>query len=333
MYQFWSIYEDPSCDGAPTGVFILEADDCETHLKSSSGVNCVAQYDNNEELIGYIDESCYTNRPAGLGGLYNGEPYMAYDYFKGDACTRFGNSASYRISGNCEPLYAYKKNEGPYRSAKISVSDTRLVWTRNMGSMDGALNCQGPSGEGYNEFDVPIADINDGTCKNFHNIPGGFIFYNMSETVVESGSSSTASSLQSTSGSSVGSSNSASSSSAPESGLAAGTTIGLAGSGVVVLVGIIAMVYCCWKRHRKSDTGSMQYPFIDRGSTRTDGLTDASDSSTLKRGLWNDNTIIATRVPRDQCTALDSSSRPSAPMVVFRLQTIMKESFGEGSRI
>ncbi|ETK89011.1 TKL protein kinase [Phytophthora nicotianae] len=30
-----------------------------------------------------------------------------------------------------------------------------------------------------------------------------------------------------------------------------------------------------------------------------------------------------------ECIALDPSRRPSAPMVVFRLQTIMKESFGE----
>ncbi|OWY94595.1 TKL protein kinase, partial [Phytophthora megakarya] len=31
-----------------------------------------------------------------------------------------------------------------------------------------------------------------------------------------------------------------------------------------------------------------------------------------------------------ECVSVDPSTRPSAPMVVFRLQTIMKESFGEG---
>eukprot|EP00644_Phytophthora_capsici_P016381 jgi/Phyca11/569895/estExt2_Genewise1.C_PHYCAscaffold_340265 len=43
----------------------------------------------------------------------------------------------------------------------------------------------------------------------------------------------------------------------------------------------------------------MQEPFIARGSAWTGGTTD-SELSTLGAGLWNDETIIATRVPRDQ---------------------------------
>ncbi|KAG7380031.1 hypothetical protein PHYPSEUDO_007843 [Phytophthora pseudosyringae] len=160
VHQFWSIYEDSSCGGAPTGVFILRKNDCETQLASSSGVNCAAQYDSDENLVGYIDESCYDGRAAGLDALYMGEPYMAYDYYFEDNCTDFGNAASYRASGDCEPLYTYDKGAGPFRSATISISDTGLVWTRNMGSMDGALDCPGSGGEGYYEFDVSIADIN-----------------------------------------------------------------------------------------------------------------------------------------------------------------------------
>ncbi|ETI49115.1 TKL protein kinase [Phytophthora nicotianae] len=303
MYQFWSIYEDSSCDGAPTGVYILSKNDCEDHRASSSGVNCLAQFDNNEGLIGYIDESCYAGRAAGLADLYRDEPYMAYDYYFDENCSDFGNAASYRTSGDCEPLFTSGDAKELYRSATVSVSDGNLIWKRNWGSMDGALHCPGSSGEGYYEFDVPMAEINNGICKKFEGIGGKFAFYNLSEDIdirQDSGSSLSSSSSSSSSGSS---SSSILSSSASDNGLTAGTIIGLACGGVLVLVGSIAILRCICKRRGKSDTRSNQQPFIDRGSVWTGGPTgptDGSERSTIGHGLWNDNVIIATRVPRDQ---------------------------------
>ncbi|EGZ28956.1 hypothetical protein PHYSODRAFT_294319 [Phytophthora sojae] len=142
MHRFWSFYEDASCSGAPTGVFIQRRNECVSQV-TSSGANCVAQYDDSNALVGYVDESCHEGRAAGLDELYNGEPYMAYDYYYDTACTDYENSASYRASVDCETLY---DGYSPVRSATISISNGVLTWTRNMGSIGSALKCPGSTG-------------------------------------------------------------------------------------------------------------------------------------------------------------------------------------------
>ncbi|KAE8972251.1 hypothetical protein PR001_g26663 [Phytophthora rubi] len=296
MHRFWSFYEDASSSDAPTGVFIKRLNDCVSQV-ASSGANCVPKYDDSNASVGYVDESCHDGRVAGLDKLYNGEPYMAYDYYNNGDCTDYENSASYRASGDCETLY---DDYHPVRSATISTLNGVLVWTRNMGPIGSALKCPGATGPEYVEFDVSIADINNNTCKNaFTGIDGEFVFYNMSAASTTDISSSDIGESGSTSTSGINPDSSASG-----SGLAIGAVVGIVAGIAVVLVAITAASCWLWKRSKRNDSnhqsGSMHHPFIIRGSAWTGGPTDDSESSTLGPGLWNDDAIIATRVPRDQ---------------------------------
>ncbi|KAG3076486.1 hypothetical protein PC128_g7653 [Phytophthora cactorum] len=176
MHRFKSIYEDDSCSEAPTGVFVKRLNDCKNQV-ASDGTVCEALYNDDDNLIGYVEDSCYDGRGAGFDALFDGESYMAYDYFYGGDCTDYENSAAYRASGDCETLI---DDDSPARSATISVTSSGLVWTRNMGPTATSLGCPGEGAPGYYEFDVPSSDINTGACKNFKDIGGGFSFYDTS---------------------------------------------------------------------------------------------------------------------------------------------------------
>jgi serine/threonine-protein kinase TNNI3K len=278
-HRFWSFYEDSSCSGAPTGVFVQRLNACEEQVQSN-GAHCEARNDSSNSIVGYADDSCYDGRVAGLDALFGGEPYMAYDYFNDATCTDFENAAAYLASGDCETLY---DGYSPFRSATISVSDGVLVWTRNTGNASTALNCPGSTGTDYYEFDVPIGDISNATCENFENIGGGFVFYN---TTVETSSSGSSSSTSISSGAS----------------LSGGAIAGIACGAAVVVVFFVVLACCIRKRSKRAeglDSHSLQDPLM-RGSAWTGGATIDTEPSTLGTGLWHDPVIIATRVPRDQ---------------------------------
>ncbi|POM71262.1 TKL protein kinase, partial [Phytophthora palmivora] len=193
-HRFWSIYEDTSF--------------------ASGGSNCTAKFDESNILVGYVNESCHDGRVAGLDELFDGESYMAYDYYNNNDCTDYENSAAYLASGDCEALY---DGYSSFRSATISVSNGTLVWKRNMGNTSSGHNCLGSTGLGYYEFDVPIEDISEATCYNVADMVGGFIFYNTSVTP----------------------------SSSTGSGISGGAIAGIAVGIITVIVGIIALV-CAW---------------------------------------------------------------------------------------
>ncbi|RAW42338.1 hypothetical protein PC110_g1519 [Phytophthora cactorum] len=296
-HRFWSIYENSSCDGAPTGVFIQRRNACQSQV-DSSGSQCSPQYDTSNSVVGYVDESCHDGRAEGLDELFDGEPYMAYDYYNDGDCSDYENSASYRATGDCETLY---DNYSPFRSATISISNGTLVWTRNIGNASTALNCPGRSGNHYYEFDVAISDISDtgNACKNFDEILGGYIFYNTSVDLAASSSSSSSTSKDS----SLAASSSSSSPTSNDSTLSTGAIAGVAIGAAVIMAVIIALVCCIRGRRNKGghpNTPLLQDPFIVRGSGWTGGVTVDSELSTQGSGLWNDHTIIATRVRRDQ---------------------------------
>ncbi|KAG7392663.1 hypothetical protein PHYPSEUDO_015051 [Phytophthora pseudosyringae] len=151
---------------------------------------------------------------------------MAYDYYNDASCSDYENSAAYLASGDCETMY---DGYSPVRSATISVSSGTLVWTRNMGNST-ALNCPGSTGPGYYEFDVPVTDINAGTCaNNFDNIDGGFSFYNTSVDLASSSS---------------GSSSSTASVGGGGGGLSTGAIAGIAVGAAVVIVAILVLARC-----------------------------------------------------------------------------------------
>jgi serine/threonine-protein kinase TNNI3K len=306
LHRFWGIYEDADCSGAPTGVFAQRRPACESQV-ASSGSNCVAQYDSNNDLVGYVDESCRDGPALGLDELFGDVPYVAYDYSYDASCTDYENSAAYRASGDCETMY------DPYllfRSATISISSEGLVWKRNMGSTDSALNCPGSSGPGYYEFDVPMANVNTGACNNYENIDGGFVFYNTSAAApvidpsFNAGKSSSSSAGNDTAGSAHRGSDSGSSSSpvSTESGLAVGTVVVIVGGVAVLVVTIIVLGCCLLKRRRSGDSSahSLENPFLPGSSAQSGGTTADSEQSTLGQALWNDSAIVANRVPRDK---------------------------------
>ncbi|KAJ8539045.1 hypothetical protein ON010_g12826 [Phytophthora cinnamomi] len=311
LHHFWSIYVDSTCTGAPTGVFIQRLNDCVNQV-AASGDQCAAKYDDNNNVVGYVNESCHDGRLVGLESLFGSTPFMSYDYYNNDNCTDFENSASYQAGGKCESLY---DGYSPFRSATLTFTSDGLAWRRNMGKVGTALNCPGSSGPGFYEFDVLAADINTNYCMNkYTGITGGFIFYNSSapttsssgsDTGNSSSSSSPATKSSSTTGTSSSGSGSSSSSTAKlsvsGSGLGVGVIAGIAVGGALVLV-LLAVAFVVLRRNRKSessDSSSLRDPFLGRGSAWTGGPTRDSEPSSMGPGLWNDDTIVATRIPRD----------------------------------
>ncbi|KAG2860326.1 hypothetical protein PC113_g8160 [Phytophthora cactorum] len=268
MHRFTSIYQDSSCDGAPTGVFVQLKNDCENQV-ASSGSYCADVYDDSNTLVGYVDEICREGRrEEGFKELFGAQPFMAADYYNGAHCSTFENSVAHQLTGECEALY---DGYSPFRSAIISISDGVLSWKRNEGNTTikkrGELGCPGSSGLGYYDFEIPVADINH--CYTVPTMRGAFLFYNTTSEVKSSSSSS---------GSVLGGSNAGSTMTDPTD----------------------------------SDTSS--------GSLITESSTNSGP----------DVGSIAGIVLAEECVALDPAARPGAPMVMFRLQTIMKEAFDEG---
>ncbi|OWZ15584.1 TKL protein kinase [Phytophthora megakarya] len=311
FHHFWSFYKDASCAGVPTGVFVKALNDCENQVEAT-GLKCVAQTNSTGVIVGYVDESCHegdgrAGRVGGLNTLYKGEPYMAYDYYNDKCKTSYENSAAYRTNGECGSLYALGPggvNGIQFRSATISISDANVVIAQSEGSVDGALNCPGPGGEGYYELDVDLTDLNNAqSCKRVDGKGGGFQIYNTTtDSSISASSSGSASSQSKTPGSDISSSSSSSSSTTSSSSLAIGTIVGIGCAIVIIIVAIIVLACCFLKRNKRNEnanTPSMQHPFLPRGSAWTDGTTDDSEPPTLGPGLWNDNIIIANRVPRD----------------------------------
>ncbi|ETP37757.1 TKL/DRK protein kinase [Phytophthora nicotianae P10297] len=344
IHRFKSLYEDDSCTGAPTGVYARRQNDCENQV-GSGGAACDAVYDSDDLLIGYVEDSCHDGRGAGFSALFDGEAYMAFDYYWEDDCTNYDNSAAYRAGGDCEAMIVDDKTA---RSATLSVSSSGLVWTRNMGPIATSLGCPGEGAPGYYEFDVPKSDINTGACKNFKDIGGAFSFYDISDPPIPTTSKATSTTLSptatpatspptsstpswdatsnsqgnssstpssgstlppTTSGSNLDGSSSGSLSSTPSPststgrGLSVGAVSGIGGGAAVLVVVIILLAWCIVRRNKKTkeaDSNSLQEPFLGRGSAWTGGTTDGSDMSSFGPGLWNDDKIIATRVPRDQ---------------------------------
>ncbi|KAK1947825.1 Serine/threonine-protein kinase STY17 [Phytophthora citrophthora] len=293
MNRFWSLYPNSSCDGAPTGVFAKRRNDCSGQV-ASSGSHCEAKFDDSNNVVGYVNESCHEGTAAGLDDLFKGESYMAYDYYNNDDCTDYENTAAYRASGECELLY---DGYSPFRSATISTRNGVLGWNTNA-----ALNCSEPSWPSYFEFNVGITNT---TCQVFtmpngtSMVTGGFIFYNEAADLSESSRNISSESSLDELGSGSGSPMSpVPPMSSTDNGISAGVIAGVAIGIVVFVVAIIVVASCLHKRSKK--TSSLQEPFFCRGSAWTGGTTADSEPSSLGTGLWNDEAIIATRVPRDQ---------------------------------
>ncbi|KAG3027339.1 hypothetical protein PC120_g5466 [Phytophthora cactorum] len=321
MHRFKSIYEDDSCSEAPTGVFVKRLNDCKNQV-ASDGTVCEALYNDDDNLIGYVEDSCYDGRGAGFDALFDGESYMAYDYFYGGDCTDYENSAAYRASGDCETLI---DDDSPARSATISVTSSGLVWTRNMGPTATSLGCPGEGAPGYYEFDVPSSDINTDSrtqtsidCSRLNSIIG-FIFndpkhqfcYGIINFVGdchlrESGKFELYNRLNFVA-------NHRSQRFQLEFTVANPNVVNFYWTWALCWSSLrylqrcccprrgdhrVGVVYCEEEQENKDvDSRSLRETFLGRSTT------DGSDMSSFGPGLWNNDTIIATRVPRDQVVA------------------------------
>ncbi|EGZ13402.1 hypothetical protein PHYSODRAFT_335179 [Phytophthora sojae] len=284
LHRFWSLYADSSCGGVPTGVFMRALSDCASQV-AANGATCTAKTDAGDNVIGYVNESCHEGRIAGLDALYGNKSYIAYDYYTDDDCSRYENSVAYQASTSCETVV---DSYGHVRSARMAVSGERLVLTQNVGPVDKALNCPGSTGPDYNQLNVLVAEINHNVCEsNLKSIDGGFIFYNTTATATALSSSGSSTDIGDWSSSGTNDS------SFPGDGLAVGPIAGTAGGATVL---VIALACCCWRRGRKDSTTSLQDPLIGKGNSSTAAFPTDSDLGLL----WNDDAIVAHRVPRDQ---------------------------------
>ncbi|ETK79904.1 TKL protein kinase, variant [Phytophthora nicotianae CJ01A1] len=325
MYRFTSIYQDSSCDGAPSGVFVQQKNDCKNQV-ASSGSRCAAVYDDTNNRVGYVNEMCHEGRrEEGFIELFGTQPFMAYDYYRGSDCSTYENSVAYQLAGECMTLY---DGYSPFGSGTISISDGFVLCMSNKGNTSSsALNCPGASGLDYIDIEIPVSEIN--RCYNAPNVDGAFVFYNRISTVESSSSSSGSSITYSSIGSGldVGSeeefsssgngsvfggfnsgstatnplgSRSRSDSSSNERGLDVGSTV-VVTIGAVVVVVIIICITCVFLRvlqgKNLTSRSSSQDALHRNGTAGTDSPT---DGSTRDSNLWDDDAIIATRIPRDQ---------------------------------
>ncbi|KAG6617195.1 TKL/DRK protein kinase [Phytophthora cinnamomi] len=301
MFEIWSTYDNHLCSGAPSGVFIDNQNAC----TPGNTTSCAATYDENMNTIGYVDETCGSDRGASLAALFNGVAYLSYDYYSDGECTVYGYTLGLQANGECENAYLFGLSD-PFLSGTIVRTGNIVVSTHNYGPLVSSWDCPGAGPLNYSELRIPMANVGNGKCVVDGGGLGAIYFGNVSTMVDTSSSGPVTSNSASPISSSPSSGSTPPSTSTSGSGANIGMIAGIAGGALAFVAAIIAT--SCYLMKRSRARGSIEFQSLQDGLIHSAG-TGGTDPSTLGTGLWNDDAIIAARVPRDQVNIQDLIAR------------------------
>ncbi|KAK1946541.1 Serine/threonine-protein kinase STY17 [Phytophthora citrophthora] len=286
------IFSDSQCNGTPVRVFMTESSNCSTSICSEGEYNGGLQY--------RASDCVDTDRHQYVAQIFNGVSYVTLDHYAQDGCTNLTFSSTYLAAGTCQ-------------SGTTNATVITKLYSNGSASIQAfnGLSC-GVMASNFTLTDNLIADH---TC-----VQDRYKFYS-STSDKAAGISSTSSS-----GSEENSGSAGISSTSSESGISTGGIIAIA-IGSFVLAVLCITAFLCVRRHRRRHDDELMTP---SGFTPSKGNHQALNSSTAQAhsvtdpdssedrsneltgtitGMWDDEVIVAARLPREKVFISDRISR------------------------
>ncbi|KAG6587371.1 TKL/DRK protein kinase [Phytophthora cinnamomi] len=305
---FTSYFEDDSCSGTPQFIYEEDVSSCEFSDCTTLSIDDAA----NSSRV-----DCYGNDRAETASLFAGAdaPYVLLEqYTPANTCDTFASGLAFYADGLCRAL----PNVTTYAAA-IAVVHQNL-------SVELQLFSDTSCTESVSDMTVASTDV-QWTCFVGYSSSYGLVYYTTaSSTYSSTGSDANASTSGSdfvivtaglggsgggsttSSGSAIPSSQSSASSSSVSGGVIAAIVVGC-----VVVVLLVAGVW--WRKRarkvsRKSSNAADLLAHDSQGRTAsTQKGIDTSSDQNLDSGLWNDEVIVAARIPREKVIQQERISR------------------------
>ncbi|KAL3664787.1 hypothetical protein V7S43_009967 [Phytophthora oleae] len=282
-----NIYSDSSCSSAPISMSMMESSSC-------LSVDCTVTYIGTDYY--YYTTACPSDAKSYAADTYGSTKYLLIDVYTDTSCTSYTGTVAIIASGKCEVIGTTGRGVITTLYSNGSAQFENFVDS----------SCTVSSSSSY----LISADL-----LSSHSCFQGFKLYSNSDGSATDGTSETSA----TDGTSSGISGGTGSGSGGSSGISIGVIIGIA-AGVVLLLLIIGIL--CWRCRRNKDNleqphvqtpGAFDQPVaspdqfyqvpVTPQKTGTASTTLVSSDGVGPSKLWDDEAIIAARIPREKVVA------------------------------
>jgi serine/threonine-protein kinase TNNI3K len=292
------IYSDSQCNGTPVRVFMTESANCTNTECTEGEYNGGVQYRTTACVESYRHEY--------IAEVFNGVSYVTLDSYAEDGCDRLSFSSTYLAAGTCQ-------------SGTTNATVITKLYANGSASIHAfeGLSC----GEVASYFILDEETIANHTC-----VQDRYQFYSSAS---EEAAGTSTGSARSSDGASTESGGSSSSSATENSvSISIAGIIGIA-AGVFILL-VLCIAALLFMRRRSKHGGQDEELSTPAGITPTKGNHTSLNSSTANvhsvsdpnsspnrskeltgtiTGMWNDDTIVAARLPREKVIIEDRISR------------------------
>jgi len=302
MWNNYVIYNAESCASDPVYMSLTPTDNC---LFVSS---CNATSNNTTER--YEADSCWTGEwDAAILNTFSDMDFFGLHAYADTDCTDYQGTSVFLADGTCNPSWSFSYGI----TATLKNHDDAVIDTYS------DLDCE----DGHDSFPISASQIANASCVE---LDPGFYYVVFTSASMEGSVDASASSAASASASAFASSSSSGdttmSGSADEtsSGLTTGTIVGIV-IGCVIAVLLIGGLFLWHRRHqRELRSSTRQEALLDGNGHKTntsEGTTAPSTDPSRPRdttgqaglSLWDDETIISWRVPREKVISTTLISR------------------------
>ncbi|GMG15314.1 unnamed protein product [Phytophthora fragariaefolia] len=277
-YQIRAWYSGITCDGTPYDVFISESSTCTTNTSCSSDATTDSSH------IASLSTICTSNYKAAAKELFGDSPYLLLESYTDLNCKTFGYAEGFFASGNCE---------GSSGLFEFAIASIHINGSASVRSYNSSM-C--PDTSFLYSLDVDKDALDSHSCVDFF-----YKWYSSSDatSVVSSGSTNDDNSVVTSAPTASPTTTPTPSPSLTHSGLSTAAIIGIAVGIIFMIAFVIVVVVCCKRRFHTKSTESQLQPTASLGSAHA-GAHACNMAYKETAGLWNDDIIVAKRVPRDK---------------------------------
>ncbi|RLN89535.1 hypothetical protein BBJ28_00017865 [Nothophytophthora sp. Chile5] len=294
------IYSDSECIGTPVRVYMTESSNCSTVACSEGEYNGGVQY----RTTSCVD----SDRQEYIAEVFNGISYVTLDYFETDGCQEpLQFSSSYLAAGTCQ-----SGTTNATVITKLYSNGSALIQAFK------GLSC----GKASSHFALDSDTIANHTC-----VQDRYKFYSSMDGATSSSGSSSSAAGSSAESSSISQVSATSGTSISTAGI-----IGIIAGCLVLVLGIAAFIFARRRSKKHSHPSELATPtdlspdskpnHVSLKSATAHGSEGRAHSSTepdtqerfsvmagTATGMWNDDAIIAARLPREKVLVQDLISR------------------------
>ncbi|KAL3669724.1 hypothetical protein V7S43_005104 [Phytophthora oleae] len=235
--------------------------------ESSSCVNeCITDPTTDASTnLGALSIICSTDYMTDIQGLFGDSQYILLESFRDLNCESFWYALGYFASENCEGT----PGALGYMVATLEDDGSGSILTYDSSlCTDDSLNYS---------VSIPAATLSDHACD-----VNGNRWYSRNDNEIATPSPTPARTKE------------------PSSGLSTGAIVGMIGGGIVLIVIVVLVIFCCKRRRPSSKSNETELlPTASLRSTQT-GAFMPSAPNVHTTGMWDDEVIIANRIPRDK---------------------------------